>query len=397
MKDEIWRKILQEHPWGLRGRNAGGWRQQTAKMQQRGHQAGTAHMMNPLRVLKGLLRHREQRGQFPVSMGVHTTRPVNRHLGHGLEACSSHLPHQMLAQHLLWPGRVVFGPLWAHNGLVGVCRSPPPLKSASASEGKNSATQPHLVVPDTGYNTVPITAIPYSDYSSPLGDHLTPAVKEKIWTGQYIDFYELLNRQIEVRDIDKDDEKIKEKHRRKRPDRDWNNWVTGFTIYSGVLVKAQPWKASALFQYFDIIRRAQAEFEGLAWLRYDEAFRMRSAIRPEMRWDETHPGLWLQHMTPAKCNLGDRFDCGHLNIQSTETTDAQQREGQPRWPCYEFNNKGTCVRSPCRFNHVCIACGGKHPKINCSKAGSQRQDKMGGPNKKSEGGTGVMRKGNHAN
>ncbi|XP_078249656.1 uncharacterized protein LOC140704835 [Pogona vitticeps] len=304
-------------------------------------------------------------------------------------------PNACTTPTMAWPGGFwpPMGPQWFGWGMPVAT----PLKSASASEGKNSATQPHLVVPDTGYNTVPITAIPYSDYSSPLGDHLTPAVKEKIWTGQYIDFYELLNRQIEVRDIDKDDEKIKEKHRRKRPDRDWNNWVTGFTIYSGVLVKAQPWKASALFQYFDIIRRAQAEFEGLAWLRYDEAFRMRSAIRPEMRWDETHPGLWLQHMTPAKCNLGDRFDCGHLNIQSTETTDAQQREGQPRWPCYEFNNKGTCVRSPCRFNHVCIACGGKHPKINCSKAGSQRQDKMGGSNKKSEGGTGVMRKGNHAN
>ena len=68
-------------------------------------------------------------------------------------------------------------------------------------------------MPDTGYNTVPIVALPYTDYSTLLGDHLTPVVKEKIWTGQYIDFYELLNRQIEVKEIDKDDEKIKENYR----------------------------------------------------------------------------------------------------------------------------------------------------------------------------------------
>ena len=53
-------------------------------------------------------------------------------------------------------------------------------KTAPASEGKNLGAKQHHSVPDTGYNTVPIAALPYSDYSMPLGDHLTPAVKEKI-------------------------------------------------------------------------------------------------------------------------------------------------------------------------------------------------------------------------
>ena len=186
----------------------------------------------------------------------------------------------------------------------------------------------------------------------------------------------MLNWQVELQEIDKDNETLKEKYRRKRPDRNWTNWVTGFTIYAGVLVKTQPCMASALFQYFDILCGAKAEFEGLVWLRYDEIFRMRTAIRPELRWDEPHPGLWLQHITPTKCNLGDTFDSGHLNIKSTETTDTRQGEGRPRLPCYELNNRGSCARSPCRFAHDCLTCGGKHPKITCIKAGMQQQNKI---------------------
>ena len=43
-----------------------------------------------------------------------------------------------------------------------------------------SGAWPYPSVPNTGYNTVPITALPYGDYSTPLGDHLSPATKEKI-------------------------------------------------------------------------------------------------------------------------------------------------------------------------------------------------------------------------
>ena len=298
----------------------------------------------------------------------------------------------------MWPG--VFwppvNPQWFGWGMPFTS----PIEPRSNLEGKNFGTPQHPSVPNTGYNSAPFAAIPYTDYSTPLGDHLTPAIKERIWKGNYIDVYELLNREYEVKELDKDDDKIKEKHRRKRPDRNWTNWVTGFTIYAGVLVKMQPWKASALFQYFDILRRAKAEFEGQVWLRYDEAFRMRSAIRPELRWDEVHPGIWLQHMSPAKTNLGDRFDCGHLNIKFAGNSGTRQGAGQavqPRLPCYEFNNKGSCAKSPGRFRHECLTCRGEHPKTNCFRAGGQRQSKAGGPNKKVEGGSGAPGKGANTN
>ena len=39
---------------------------------------------------------------------------------------------------------------------------------------------PYPSVLDTGCNFVPLKALPFGDYSMSLGDHLTPATKEKI-------------------------------------------------------------------------------------------------------------------------------------------------------------------------------------------------------------------------
>ena len=121
---------------------------------------------------------------------------------------------------MTWPGGFCppISPLWFGWGMPYAN----PDKTGSASVGKNAGAKQHPSVADTGYNTVPIAALPYVDCSTPLGDHLTLAVKQKIWMEKYIDFYELLNRKVEV----KDDENIKEKYSRKRPDRNWTNSVS---------------------------------------------------------------------------------------------------------------------------------------------------------------------------
>ena len=112
--------------------------------------------------------------------------------------------------------------------------------------------------------------------------------------------------------MDKEDDKDKERHRKKKLDRTWANWLPGVLIYAGVVVKAQPWQAQSLFQYLDLIYWAYVDFVGQAWLNYDDLFHMQSAIHPNLRWDEPLLGLWLQSMMPARPNLGDRFDSRHL-------------------------------------------------------------------------------------
>ena len=83
-----------------------------------------------------------------------------------------------------------------------------------------------------------------------------------------------MNQKTEAKGIDKADEKEKEKRRCKKPDQTWANWLPGFIIYAGIIVKTQPWRAYSLLEYFDIIYRGYTDFSRQAWLLYNQAFRM---------------------------------------------------------------------------------------------------------------------------
>ena len=74
----------------------------------------------------------------------------------------------------------------------------------------------------------------------------------------YVDFFDLLNRNVEKRYLDKEDEKDKERHRRKKPGRTF------------------------LFKYLDIIYTSYVDFTGQAWLAYNKSFHMRSVIQPNL-------------------------------------------------------------------------------------------------------------------
>ena len=54
-----------------------------------------------------------------------------------------------------------------------------PSMQAQAKNTPSIGSWPYPAVPNTGYNTVLFGALPYGDYSMPLGNHLTPATKEK--------------------------------------------------------------------------------------------------------------------------------------------------------------------------------------------------------------------------
>ncbi|XP_062994184.1 uncharacterized protein LOC134406607 [Elgaria multicarinata webbii] len=68
-------------------------------------------------------------------------------------------------------------------------------------------------------------------------------------------------------------EKELEQLRRRKAARTWANWLPGFLIYMAVLQQRFPMKAFVLTKYLDMIYRAYMEYEGGAWLAYDEAFR----------------------------------------------------------------------------------------------------------------------------
>ena len=80
-----------------------------------------------------------------------------------------------------------------------------------------------------------------------------------------------------------------------------------------------------------------------------------------LHWDEPHPGLWLQHMIPARPNAVERFDSEHLNRKMTTVQIPHPGAGQlvqPHVFCFQYNIKGFCTKKPCSFDMTVLAVGG---------------------------------------
>ena len=70
---------------------------------------------------------------------------------------------------------------------------------------------PYPPVSDSGYNSAPLWALPFGECSLPLGNHLIPATKESIWKGYYVGIFDLLNRKVDAKAMEKEDKVEKER------------------------------------------------------------------------------------------------------------------------------------------------------------------------------------------
>lgn len=105
-------------------------------------------------------------------------------------------------------------------------------------------------------------------------------------------------------DLKKDDEG---KRRYRLIPRTFSNWLQAFAILASVIGEKAPEHCSGLFGYMDSIGEAYRVYGGVAWLRYDEQFRQRKAVRPSLRWDHKDISLWMRLMAAPK---GEAFHGG---------------------------------------------------------------------------------------
>ncbi|OCT70495.1 hypothetical protein XELAEV_18037416mg [Xenopus laevis] len=141
----------------------------------------------------------------------------------------------------------------------------------------------------------------YICFEGPLGAHLSVEIREKIWKNEYVDIFTLLP--LERFNLDKWE---KGKEARKQEDEDrrrfrliprtFSNWLQAFAILASIIGERKPEKCSALFCYMDMILEAFRVHGGTAWLRYDEQFRQRLAVRPSLEWDHKDISLWIKLM-----------------------------------------------------------------------------------------------------
>ncbi|KAM4036384.1 LOW QUALITY PROTEIN: uncharacterized protein ACNLHF_015315 [Anomaloglossus baeobatrachus] len=203
----------------------------------------------------------------------------------------------------------------------------------------------------------------YVCFEGPLGAHLKKEVREKIWKGEYVEIFSLLP--LEKFNLDKvkpsDSKKEKEEEEKRRYrliPRSFSNWLQAFAILASVVGEKEPEHCYALFGYMDAIGEAYRTYGGLAWLRYDEQFRQRKALRPGMRWDHKDISLWMRLMAaPSQPFRGGAGGTG-----------AGPSGIQKKGLCWQFNEGQCKFGAACRFKHECSGCGG-HSLSKCFKKG----------------------------
>ncbi|KAM3928078.1 uncharacterized protein RB166_006205 [Leptodactylus fuscus] len=208
----------------------------------------------------------------------------------------------------------------------------------------------------------------YVCFEGPLGVHLKPEVRERIWKGEYVEIFSLLPLEKFNLDRVKPDECKKEEEERRRYrliPRTFSNWLQAFCILASVVGERAPEDCSALFCYLDSIGDAYRVYGGNAWLRYDEHFRQRKAVRPSLRWDHKDISSWMKLMAATKGGGGQSFREGAGGSGSSSGRSA----GGGRGCCWQYNEGQCKFGNDCRFKHECSGCGGAHPLTRCFKKG----------------------------
>ena len=151
--------------------------------------------------------------------------------------------------------------------------------------------------------------LPSEDRGVYIGEALPPVPKklaERIWRWEFIEMGELLP---EIWNLKPGDEANQQRllARRKKPVIELKTWIQCFAIYVGVVSLRHPEVIADMMAYMVIVKAAE-EYAGLAWVRYDEAFRSQAAAKKDAQWSKVNPSLFAQCFTgrahnQAHCDL----------------------------------------------------------------------------------------------
>ncbi|KAM8972339.1 uncharacterized protein RCH25_017994 [Pelodytes ibericus] len=276
----------------------------------------------------------------------------------------------------------------------------------------------------------------YVCFEGPMGAHLKQEVRDKIGRGEYVELFTLLPlEKFNLDAVSKPDDHKKEDEERRRYrliPRTFSNWLQAFSTLASIIATKNPEHCAGLFCYQESIHEAYRVYGGQAWLRYDEEFRQRLAVRQGVRWDHRDIALWLRESSAEVQNpSGERSRARNARLLTSDGTPSlppvdnrmggsvfgspllflQSPRGSPvpeptavppagaiqpflsapaghsasgssasakKGTCWQFNDSSCKRGSQCRFRHECSGCGGSHPQFKCFKR--NKQDKSGNSN-----------------
>lgn len=229
----------------------------------------------------------------------------------------------------------------------------PPLMSAgvSASQQFSQAAVPA----DTLGEHDPLLVI----NSSEIDIFVSDQIKEKIWNSKFVDLAQLLKSNVQNPSdnhlhlaFSNDKLVFQAQPKGKRID-NIDNWTEAFITFALIYIQRHQTRASELFKYMAIVRgAAQLNPFGNCY-QYDIQFRLRMSNDPSRSWSNIDGHLWIT------CSLFG--------------TSSSTQQPRPLGICYDFNYKGGCFKSFCKYAHTCMICKAAHPVGSCYKSNSQTE------------------------
>ena len=261
-----------------------------------------------------------------------------------------------------------------------------------APTGARTANSLTNLLPQATASLTPASAGVY------VGDGLPPVpqkLADKIRRWEFVDMGELLP---EFWSLPKDEDSAKSAApaRRSRKVTDIFSWLQCYATYASVLGPQFPEAIPELLAYMASIIRVSQDYSGLAWVRYDAAFRRQAALTGNRRWSQINATIYTVCFTgnaqvSSRCELclgtthsskecalrGDPDPEMQARVKAIETAvlalAAKQVKpistGQvlPSGQVCRLWNRNACTYTRCRHAHVCSSCGADHPAVSCTK------------------------------
>ena len=222
-----------------------------------------------------------------------------------------------------------------------------------------------------------------------VGDGLPPVppkLAKKIRRGDFVEMGELLPEFWSSWKEEDGESRKGLKPRKTRTVTDIHTWVQCFSSYVATRAPQAPELIPELMAYLATIVRVSQDYSGMAWVRYDAAFRRQAALTSNRRWSAINPTLYTMCFAgmaavTKRCELclattHTERECAQRGDPDPDMRDRlktiesavvalTKREEPPRHqgasrpsgePCRKWNSSG------CTFPR----CGGDHPASRCT-------------------------------
>jgi len=236
----------------------------------------------------------------------------------------------------------------------------------------------------------------------PISVHIPSKIKEKIWSGEFLDLGILLKSHRDLAmdympldgDLSIKGGMLTVVNKKSTPLSNIHVWTSAFLIYASVILEKWPNKGLEILKYMQTIRTAAARGCNEGWIRYDEQFRLKKALDPSSSWGKVDMELWVLLVSSTysgnfpgqkpqywnnnynrqgqydKADYSDSFS--RPKSQTGNKYYNPQGQSEKSMPAFSKTNycrmfnKGRCMfGKQCKFLHKCSKCHGNHPFTWC--------------------------------